>query len=194
MFKIVAALGFAASSMALSISSPSPSAYWVQNTSNVINWSFSSGDPNPVDITVTHTNSSILNGAFSIARNLDASNGTFTVTDVTLRVAQGYVVNFVNGTNSSQIFASSQQFDVKKPGTAPAAGANATSSASGSSPSATSSSGSGSASGSATQTSSRGAASSGAAVRTNAGGFLGNGVLALVGTGLLAILTAGFML
>jgi len=193
LFKTVAALGFAASSMALSISSPSPSAYWVQNTSNVINWSFSSGDPNPVDITVTHTNSSILNGAFSIARNLDASNGTFTVTDVTLRVAQGYVVNFVNGTNSSQIFASSQQFDVKKPGTAPAAGANATSSASGSSPSATSPS-SGSASGSATQTSSRGAASSGAAVRTNAGGFLGNGVPALVGTGLMAILTAGFML
>jgi len=193
LFKVVAALGLVASSLALNITSPGPNDYWVQNTSNVINWSFSSGDPNPVDITITNSNSSFLNGAFSIARNLDASNGSFTVTNVTLRVDTGYVVNFVNGTNSSQIFASSQPFEVKKPGTPQSAGANATNSASGSSPSATSPS-SGSASGSATQTSTRGAASSGAAIRTSAGGFLGQGVPALVGSGLMALLTASIML
>jgi len=193
LFKAVAALGFVASSMALSISSPGSNNYWVQNTSNVINWSFSSGDPNPVDITVTNSNSSFLNGAFSIARNLDASNGSFTVTDVTLLVATGYVVNFVNGTNQSQIFTSSQEFEVKKPGTPPSSSANSTASASGSA-SATGS-GSTSTSGSATQTSNRGAAtSSGAAVRTNAGGFLGQGVPALVGSGLVALLTACAML
>jgi len=192
LFKIVAALGFAASSLALSITSPGPNAFWVQGTSNVINWSFSSGDPNPVDITVTNSNSSFLNGAFSIARNLDASNGSFTVTNVTLRVDAGYVVNFVNTTNSSQIFTSSGEFDVKKAGTTPV---NSTGTASGSPPSATSSSGSSSSgSGTATQTSTRGAASSGAAVRTNAGGFLGNGIPALAGSGLVALLTVGAML
>ncbi|TDL27383.1 hypothetical protein BD410DRAFT_835663 [Rickenella mellea] len=103
----------------ISIMGPSPSAYWVQNASNLITWSFSQGDPNPIDITVTNANSSFLNGAFSIARNVDLSNGTFTVTNVTLVVASGYVVNFVNGTNETQVYASSGQFDVKAPGTTP---------------------------------------------------------------------------
>jgi len=190
--KTIAAFGFIASSLAISITSPSSDAFWVQGTSNVINWSFSSGDPNPVDITVTNSNSSLLNGAFSIARNLDASNGSFTVTNVTLRVAQGYVVNFVNGTNNTQIFASSGQFEVKKPGTPKS---NATTTASGSSASSTSPSSSGSnsaSSGSASSTtsSSRGAASSGAAVRANAVGFLGQGVPALIASALVALLAA----
>jgi len=196
--KTIAAFGFIASSLAISITSPNSNDYWVQATSNVINWSFSSGDPNPVDITITNSNSSFLNGAFSIARNLDASNGTFTVTNVTLRVAQGYVVNFVNGTNSSQIFASSQQFEVKKPGTAKSGNGNATATASGSSASSTSpnASGSGSSgSGSPTASSSRGAAanSSGAAVHTITVGFLGQGVPALIASALMALLSACVM-
>jgi len=111
-------LTLAASSLAISISGPSASAFWVQFTSNTITWSFSSGDPNPVDITVTNSNDTFLNGAFSIARNLDVSNGSFTVTNVTLKQGTGYVVNFVSPTNQTQIFASSAAFDVKPPGTA----------------------------------------------------------------------------
>ncbi|KAF4576310.1 hypothetical protein EYR36_001090 [Pleurotus pulmonarius] len=117
---LVALLAAASSALAITITSPSQSAYWVQNTSNVIAWTFNSGDTNPIDITVTNSNNSFLNGIFSIARGVDLTNGSFTVTNVTLVAASGYVVNFVNGTNQSQIFASSSEFDVRTSGTTPA--------------------------------------------------------------------------
>ncbi|KAJ8454887.1 hypothetical protein ONZ45_g1025 [Pleurotus djamor] len=116
---LVALLAAASSALALDITSPSPSAYWVQNTSNIIAWTFTSSDPNPVDITVTHSNVSTLNGPFYIARGLDTSNGSFTVTNVTLRQGSGYVVNFVNSTGQN-IFATSEEFDVRASGTTPA--------------------------------------------------------------------------
>ncbi|KAF9497445.1 hypothetical protein BDN71DRAFT_1467174 [Pleurotus eryngii] len=117
---LVALLAAGSSALAITITSPSQSAYWVQNTSNVIAWTFNSGDTNPIDITVTNSNNSFLNGIFSIARGVDLTNGSFTVTNVTLVAASGYVVNFVNGTNQSQIFASSGEFDVRTSGTNPA--------------------------------------------------------------------------
>lgn len=36
-------------SPAITINGPNPNAYWVQNTSNVITWSFTSNDPNPIE-------------------------------------------------------------------------------------------------------------------------------------------------
>ncbi|CAL1698421.1 unnamed protein product [Somion occarium] len=101
---------------AISITGPSGSAYWVQNTSNVINWTFEQGDPNPASIIVTNSNNTFLNGAFSIAEFLDLSNKTFTVTNVTLRVADGYTVSLVNPQNQSEVFASSSTFSVRAPG------------------------------------------------------------------------------
>ncbi|KAF8511155.1 hypothetical protein BU17DRAFT_97498 [Hysterangium stoloniferum] len=105
---------------AISINSPSPSDFWVQFHQNVISWQFASGDPNPVNIVISNPNSSYLNGPYAIANSLDVSNGTFTVTNVTLTVNSGYVVNFVNPQNTSQIFAQSQPFDVKVSTTTPA--------------------------------------------------------------------------
>jgi hypothetical protein len=182
--KAVAALGFIASALAITINTPSPSSFWVQNVSNTITWTFNQGDPNPIFITVTNSNSSILNGQFAIQNGVDLSNGTFTVTNVTLLTDSGYVVNFVNGSNLTQVYASSQPFDVKVPGTPPAQ----TGSPSGSSsPSATG--GNSSASGS---TSTSGAVSAptksnGAAMRLGDAGFkvstlmLATGVMTLVG-------------
>jgi hypothetical protein len=44
------------------------------------------------------------------------SNGTFTVTNVTLTTADGYTVHFVNQSNPEQVFASSGIFSVKPNG------------------------------------------------------------------------------
>jgi len=127
---------------AISIAGPSATSFWVQNTSNTITWSFTSGDPNPVDIVVINSDNTTLNGEFSIAQFVNTSSQTFTVTNVTLKSGSNYQVEFVNPQNHSDVFATSGIFDVKPPGTAPAP----TSSVSNSSASAT---GSGSSSGSA---------------------------------------------
>ncbi|TFY80222.1 hypothetical protein EWM64_g3790 [Hericium alpestre] len=98
------------------ITGPSSNAYWVQNISNTISWTYSPGDPSPVDIIVTNTENTTLNGEFSIAQFVN----TFTVTNVTLRPGSNYQVVFASTNNHSQIFANSTNFDVKPPGTSPA--------------------------------------------------------------------------
>ncbi|KZS86754.1 hypothetical protein SISNIDRAFT_420566, partial [Sistotremastrum niveocremeum HHB9708] len=88
----------------------------VQNTSNPIQWSSQPGDPSPISIIVTNPDNSILNGPFSIHEFVNITDGSFTVTNVTLRVDKGFFVNFVNPSNASQIYAQSQPFEVKPPG------------------------------------------------------------------------------
>jgi len=119
-FKLVTLLAAATSALGLTITGPSPSLFWVQFTSNNITWNFANGDPSPVDIQVVNSNNTILNGPFAIARSVETNNGSFTVTNVTLVVATGYTVNFVNSTNPTQVFAQSQPFSVDAPGTPPA--------------------------------------------------------------------------
>ncbi|KLO12629.1 hypothetical protein SCHPADRAFT_915583 [Schizopora paradoxa] len=154
---VLASLALATSALGITITSPSPSQFWVQNTSNVISWSFNNGDPNPIDITVSNPNSSALQGNFSIAQFVRLDNGSFTVTNVTLKVASGYVINFVNSSNENQIFASSQAFDVDAPGTPPATSSAASSSSTATSPANSSASGTGTgANGSATSSSAAG--------------------------------------
>ncbi|KAI0696108.1 hypothetical protein BC835DRAFT_1272431 [Cytidiella melzeri] len=104
----------------LSITGPSSQAYWVQNTSNTISWQFTTGDPSPVDIVVTNADNTTLNGPFSIAQFVNTSAETITITNVTLKVGSGYEVQFVSPSNHSQIFATSPDFAVMTPGTAPA--------------------------------------------------------------------------
>ncbi|KAI0319463.1 hypothetical protein OF83DRAFT_1109937 [Amylostereum chailletii] len=135
---------FDISSAEISITGPSSSEYWVQNTSNTITWTFQQGDPNPISIIVTNTQNTTLNGAFSIQEFVDASNQSFTVTNVTLRPGDNYQVVFVNSTNPSQVYANSSDFSVKPAGTAPAPTSSSSSSgtaASSGSPSNPSSSG-----------------------------------------------------
>ncbi|KAF8466043.1 hypothetical protein DFH94DRAFT_639426 [Russula ochroleuca] len=105
---------------AITITGPSASSYWVQNTSNLISWTYTTGGPASVDIVVNNSNNQTLNGNFSIARSVPVSQESFTVTDVTLRVGTGYKVLFVDTNTDSQVIAQSSDFEVKAPGTSPA--------------------------------------------------------------------------
>ncbi|KAH8829602.1 hypothetical protein DL96DRAFT_1598796 [Flagelloscypha sp. PMI_526] len=100
-----------------------------------INWSYSSSDPNPIDIIITNGNETTLNGAFSIERNVDLTNGTYTVSNVTLKVGSGYKVSFVNGTNQTQSKApgtpASDSEDAKPHSASSAASGSATATAAG---------------------------------------------------------------
>ncbi|KAI0093063.1 hypothetical protein BDY19DRAFT_989741 [Irpex rosettiformis] len=117
---ILAALALLPSAFAtLKLNQPNAQSYWVQNTSNTINWQFTSGDPSPVDILVVNADNSTLNGPFSIAQFVDTSTMSFTVTNVTLKVGTGFEVQFVSPQNHTQVYATSPNFDVKAPGTAP---------------------------------------------------------------------------
>ncbi|KAI0300061.1 hypothetical protein B0F90DRAFT_575031 [Multifurca ochricompacta] len=122
----------------ISITGPSPNQYWVQNTSNTIQWTYNQGDPTPVDIIITNQANQTLNGDFSIARFVPVSQEvwlalllflffffsphallqSFTVTHVTLRVGTGYQVVFVNPVDGSQVYANSSNFEVRTPGSA----------------------------------------------------------------------------
>jgi len=104
----------------ITITGPSASQYWVQNDSNTIQWSYTPGDPTPVDIILTNGNNQTLNGDFSIARFVPVSQESFTVTNVTLRPGTGYQVVFINSVDPTQVYANSSDFEVKAPGTSPA--------------------------------------------------------------------------
>ncbi|KAJ3475276.1 hypothetical protein NLI96_g11943 [Meripilus lineatus] len=158
---------------AISITGPSESAYWVQNASNVITWNFAAGDSNPISIIVTNANNTFLNGAFSIAEFVDLSQKSFTgMTNVTLKVADGYNVAFVNPLNQSEVLATGPSFSVKPSGTALAP------TASGSIASATS--GAASPSGSASGSSNSSAAPSATGASNNNNGAVGIGAQGLM--------------
>jgi hypothetical protein len=123
----------------ITITGPSASQYWVQNDSNTIQWSYTPGDPTPVDIIITNENNQTLNGDFSIARFVPVSQESFTVTNVTLRPGTGYQVVFINSDNATQVYANSSDFEVKAAGTSPAPTSTPGSSGSSSGNSATSS-------------------------------------------------------
>lgn len=88
----------------------------MQNTSNVIVWTYTPGDPSPVDVLVVNSDNSTLNGPFSIAQFVDVSMQTVTVTNVTLKVGSNYAVAFVSPQNHSLVYSTSPTFDVKTPG------------------------------------------------------------------------------
>jgi hypothetical protein len=159
----------------LSIQSPSSSEYWVFNTSNAINWTSTSGDPESFNIAIINTNNATLNGAFSIASGV-ANNLSFEVTNVTLIPGDNYILQFVNSSNITQVFVNSSSFSVKPNGTTPAPAVTASSSASGSSGSGTS------ASGSSTATT----AGSSSTSKTNAGDLL-NPKSAIIAAGAMAL-------
>jgi len=116
---LIALLASAVATSAITITFPASDKYWVYGASNNIYWTYSNGDPSPVSITIT--NPGVLSGPFSIAENVQTADQVYTVTNtnVTLSPTTGYVVNFVNSTNPSQVFTSSPSFEVKPAGTAP---------------------------------------------------------------------------
>ncbi|KZT03255.1 uncharacterized protein LAESUDRAFT_684045 [Laetiporus sulphureus 93-53] len=180
----------------ITILAPSPSEYWVQDTSNTVTWDYSSGDPNPIDINVVNVANTTLDGNFTIATYVNVSTQSFTVTNVTLVVGSDYQIQFVNPANLSEVYATSGFFSVKAPGTAAApsvtpssAAASASSSASGSAASGSAASGSASASGSAVSA----AASSKSAAPRTFGTLSAQGVLGVIVTCGIAGMSALFL-
>ncbi|EJF60202.1 hypothetical protein BD309DRAFT_1046369 [Dichomitus squalens] len=170
-FKLVALALPIAVANAINILGPSETDFWVQNQTNVITWQFNQGDPSPIDIVVINSNNATLNGAFSIAQFVNISQQTVTVTNVTLRPGDGYLVQFVNTTNHTDVFANSSTFTVKPPGSQPGpTAALSSSAASSSATSPSSASGSGSSSSS---SSTQSAGSNGAVSLTSTGGIFG---------------------
>lgn len=114
---IAALASLAASTLAFTVTSPSTSSYWVQFSTNTVSWSTSSGDPTSVSLQIINANRTILNGVFSIAEYVKASLESFTITNVTLVVGDGYIVQMVNPLNNTDVYASSGAFSVKSSGT-----------------------------------------------------------------------------
>ncbi|GBE86894.1 predicted protein [Sparassis crispa] len=118
--------------LGITILQPSPTSYWVEMTTNEIVWSYNAGDPSPITVVVTAQNDTTLNGVFTIAQSVDLALETYTITNVTLVVGSGYAVSFVNPTNESDVYTTSQSFSVMAPGTSAAPSSAVPSSASGS--------------------------------------------------------------
>ncbi|OAV96468.1 hypothetical protein PTTG_00931 [Puccinia triticina 1-1 BBBD Race 1] len=116
--------GLTASAAAFTINSPSASSYWVQFATNTIAWSNAPNDSPQVTLQIVNSNHTLLNGVFSIAEYVPAALEAYTVTNVTLVVADGYQVQMVNPANSSLVYATSSPFSVKSSDTPPAPGSN----------------------------------------------------------------------
>jgi len=112
----VSAVALVPSVLAVQITSPNSEAYWVYGVSNTISWTYSAGDPTTISIFITNPDSSALNGPFAVAENVPIAQQSVTVTQVTLRPDDGYIVNFVDATNTTDIFAQSSGFTVKPQG------------------------------------------------------------------------------
>ncbi|KAA1128686.1 hypothetical protein PGTUg99_024803 [Puccinia graminis f. sp. tritici] len=117
---LISLAGLIASAAAFTINSPSASSYWVQFATNTIAWTNAPNDSPQVTLQIVNSNHTLLNGVFSIAEYVPAALEAYTVTNVTLVVADGYIVQMVNPANSSQVYASSSPFSVK-PSDTPAA-------------------------------------------------------------------------
>jgi len=127
----------------ISITGPDSSEYWVQNTSKTITWTYQSGDPSPISIVILNKNETFLNGEFSIKEYVDLALESFTITNVTLKTGSDYQVEFVNPSNHSDVYATSNAFEVRPAGTPPASNSTGNGTGNGGSSSGGSSSSSG---------------------------------------------------
>ncbi|KAH9922203.1 uncharacterized protein B0H18DRAFT_879565, partial [Fomitopsis serialis] len=168
---------------AITILAPSDSEYWVQNQTNTITWDYTPGDPNPIDIVVSNTQNTTLNGNFSIAQYVNLTTQV-SPTNVTLVTGGNYQVSFVDPANASVVYATSGTFSVDAPGTSAAPSvspSSVSSSASGSAASSTSPSSSGS-----SASTSNSASAAPAQLGMSAGGVMG--VIAACGVASLSAL------
>ncbi|POV97623.1 hypothetical protein PSHT_09758 [Puccinia striiformis] len=137
---MISLAGLATSAAAFTINVPSTANYWVQFATNSIAWTNGPNDSPAVTLQIINANQTLLNGIFSITEYVPAALEQYTVTNVTLVVADGWVsltsspdhfiptnltrqqVQMVNPANSSQVYASSSPFSVKPSDTTPAPG------------------------------------------------------------------------
>ncbi|TFK47503.1 hypothetical protein OE88DRAFT_1665663 [Heliocybe sulcata] len=165
-----AALAGVASAADLAVISPGgPNLWWVQNSQNTLLWTCQQTTYQNFTILIANSNPSILvapSALIAIEYDYDCSK-TITESQSNWTPSTGYTIQLANPLNQTDIYAQSQEFEIKAAGSAyPAASATPTSSAS-----ATGSGATGSASGSASSPTSSSAAGVGKKASVVLGGL-----------------------
>jgi len=167
----------------ITISNPSSASYWVNATANnSLTWSSTANDPSIFHAYVIHDGNTSFQGAYAIANNVQTALGSVNVPVLNLVADTGYQIIFGNISNISDVYATSQSFEIKIQGTTPAP----TVSSGGSTPGASGSRASGSSSGSGAA-SETGKSSSGSPVVMSGTRVSGSVAVALVLAGLASL-------
>ncbi|KAJ9114359.1 hypothetical protein QFC20_001502 [Naganishia adeliensis] len=96
---------------AISILTPNSQTTWYKNSTVQLTWSSASGDPNPFRIFLgSSEGSSGANSTLADSVNTDLQGLTILLPQ--LVDSQGYILYFVNTTNTSQVYATSQPFAI----------------------------------------------------------------------------------
>jgi len=114
-FIAVAVVAFAALAQAqLTIDNPSSSRWWVADSQNTLSWSCKTSPYTNWTVLITNQTPTTFNGPLALIAvqyNYDCSKTM--IPGAELKAATGYVMNFANTLNSSDIWASSEPFEVK---------------------------------------------------------------------------------
>ncbi|KAI5453205.1 hypothetical protein NCC49_006232 [Naganishia albida] len=118
---------------AISVLTPNSQTTWYKNSTVQLIWSSAAGDPNPFRIFLDSTEGA-LSGNATLADSVNTDLQQLTILLPQLVDSQGYILHFVNTTNTSQVYASSQPFAIAQGAvanttTTPAGSATATTSA-----------------------------------------------------------------
>jgi hypothetical protein len=147
-FALVAAALAASAQAALTITAPSSSHWWIAESVNNIEWNCGNGNPSSYTVMITNSDVKVLTSPLAIVGVLNDFICSFSYTPGTeLRAAPGYTLSLTNPLNNTQIYASSEVFEIKPKGsTYPPQGSPTAGSGSGSGGSGAGASGSGAAS------------------------------------------------
>ncbi|WVQ78998.1 hypothetical protein IAT38_001090 [Cryptococcus sp. DSM 104549] len=108
-------LGFAATAQAaLTILSPSSHTIWYKNSTVNLDWTVSAPETDTYFFRtyISNKDSSVLSGSQCIADSTNATAGFVRILLPQLASAQQYVVTLVNTTDESQVFATSEEFEI----------------------------------------------------------------------------------
>ncbi|EJD05417.1 uncharacterized protein FOMMEDRAFT_144982 [Fomitiporia mediterranea MF3/22] len=117
---VLAALAASASAQLKILSPGGPNLWWVANSQNVIAWNCKESQVQNFTILLTNSNPNILvapQAIIAVQQNFDCSR-TLTTQQANLQVSTGYKLQFANSINSTQVYAESDEFEVKAQGSA----------------------------------------------------------------------------
>ncbi|KZS87369.1 hypothetical protein SISNIDRAFT_389013, partial [Sistotremastrum niveocremeum HHB9708] len=96
----------ATSVRALTITTPTN---WAGNQTNTVKWTSVAGDPSTFSIELIR---STFHEMFSLANNVDLSDGSLDIPLPQLTAGPGFTLEFVNVSNVTQVFATSGTFTI----------------------------------------------------------------------------------
>jgi hypothetical protein len=139
-FTLVAALsalfGIAAGQNDFQIYQPSANWWWVAESQNTMSWDCKNSPASQFTVLIMNTNPSVLSGRLAFIAQQDNTDCSKLIdkTQINQTPATGYILQFADVLNSSNIYAQSDQFEIKALGstypTSTPAGASSTGSSS----------------------------------------------------------------